>query len=238
MSDRGKKHEGSETVFNVIRKFVKKEPLAQEFREKPLYYLPGSISDLEWNLHTISKAVLWLARSQTGKEIWVNLTGGPNTLNIALLVVSYLSGQFAKTYYTFTDKSEFLQPSGKKFQWVDVPTVKVLFDESHFDILKILDKKSSPLPPDEILSRLKSEAPERWKDIDSKTLSQVYLLKMQGVDFNRNDNTNSINPQGQQLLRLASKKYIGGLLLPQQQRDRPSREESGLEELSWELEHD
>jgi len=46
------------------------------------------------------------------KEIWVNMTAGPNTINLSLLISSVILGAAARYYYIFHPQTGLLHPEG------------------------------------------------------------------------------------------------------------------------------
>lgn len=235
-SNKGKKEEGQHVV-EVIRKFVTKELKNMPFREYPLWICLGDKTDIYKNLTNLSKALLCIAGGKTGKEIWVNLTGGTNILNFAILIIANLTGIFSRIYYTFVpdDYQCFLQPvSESEFTWQAFPIFKAELEKKDYHILKIL-KEKGPLQVDKLYSHLKSQCASLFKDLDPDELRQRHLLKLRGrqfLQFDENKNENTITESGEQFLSFLEDENFSDLVFGPERR--LSEEESGLIKWDWE----
>jgi hypothetical protein len=91
------------------------------------------------------------------KEVWLNITGGMNTMTATAIFTAFCGGTVAKIYYTYMPSKYlvFLQPCLDEFNFYELPVIKSDLDEAYFRILELLS--SSELPEAELRSRLKAE---------------------------------------------------------------------------------
>jgi hypothetical protein len=129
---------------------------------------------------------------EVGKEIWTNLTGGTNIVNLALQLAAALLTGPARLYYIrsaddpprclrHTTPPKDLGTERDHF-WIDIPVIYLRLDDATRTILDVLDEAKAPLNDDSLLSRLRNH-PVIWsefhdKDIDA--LRRDYLLPMAG----------------------------------------------------------
>lgn len=109
---------------------------------------------------------------KTGKEVWVNLTAGDNTLNLVLHTVASLTGTVGRLYCINVSGEQERQLThpvanqciGTKTDtfWVDLPFIAVQDNELRAATLRILEENGS-LDDTMLLDRLKSS---QWKIID------------------------------------------------------------------------
>ncbi len=208
-SNQGKKI-NSGNVIDVVTSFIEKEFGEILKKEKgKVYYCEASTSDLEKNLRNISKVVLSLSPSgKTGKNIWMNVTGGTNVMNISMLLASFLSGLISRTYYTFVPKehNEMLRPVNEENFWIDIPSIKIGFDENYYEILKILGNEW--LNQIELLNRLKGSN-NYFNGVSEDVFKREFLNKMdsQGL-IKRDGNKNKLSGAGEKILDLLEDSHM------------------------------
>lgn len=128
-----------------------------------------------------------------GKEVWINLTGGTNIVNLALQLAAALLGGSSRLYYLLSDDPRCLRHTVPRSDlgterdrfWVDIPVLRLRLDVAASAILEILEQQEHPIPDDELLSRLKSHAvagSEFWQ-IGLTTFRHAYLLPMSGQEL-------------------------------------------------------
>lgn len=127
---------------------------------------------------------------EVGKEIWINLTGGTNVLNLALQLAAALLGGPARLYYLLSDDDRCLHHTTPKRDlgterdrfWVEIPVIYLRLDDRTRAILEVLEEAGEALRDDDLLSRLKSH-PDFWAEFQALGLSEFrrdYMLPMAG----------------------------------------------------------
>jgi hypothetical protein len=112
--------------------------------------------------------------------------------------VALLSGLVSKVYYTFVpeDETDYLQPAGGNFKFVEVPLIKTSFDESHYALLNVLSD-SNWTDSEELLSFLKSEHNDYFKEVSRERLEKEFLTQLDGRGLER-----EALPNGQKTYRV------------------------------------
>ena len=241
------------SVVQCIRQFVTKE-YPSFCKDSEFYFLRLVLDDPWENLRRLAKACAYIAYGQTGKELWVNLTGGHNVIQTSMSLFCQLCGEASRVYYTFvpynldgigTEITRFLQPVGEsesEFRWIDIPILPTAVDKKWQSILEELRKAGYSITADELLGRLK-QSHEEFRAMDVRTLKQQYLLKMRGqfVTYNKETDRNGLAPAGKRLLELFEDELLFYMLTaePKDRREiirdvRPqTAEEAGLIRLEW-----
>lgn len=148
-----------------------------------IYWCEVFAQDYEKSFRSIAEVLLTrLAK----KLMWLNLTGGTNIMNAALLQAAFLSGLVGQAYYVFVEKSylNYLQPAGKgKFSWHPIPLIKTAFDESYHAVLLCLQiLEQEWVSSVDLLSFLKADESygRYFKDMELPRFEQDLLKKMEG----------------------------------------------------------
>jgi hypothetical protein len=125
-----------------------------------------------------------------GKEIWCNLTGGANTINLALLSVAQLTGKFTKQYMLsqHDDYKKHIKVPPKitvrpqKDGYFNLlPFVTMSYDTTgFFEVLNMLKEISSPIKTEELFYRLRQK--EAFK-IDLEHFIKHFMVKMWGLGY-------------------------------------------------------
>jgi len=149
-------------TFEVVLDFIRAEfqEMLRAERGK-VYWLEASYHDPEFNLNQAVRAFCALSPpGTTGREIWVNLTGGSNVMNIAALLTTVMSGVTGRAYYTYTRDIRLLRPADEADFWYDIPVLKVNFDRDYEAILRVLEEQEDWIERSELFKRVKQR---RWQ---------------------------------------------------------------------------
>ncbi len=105
-----------------------------------------------------------------GKEMWANLTGGNNVINLALELAAILSGDIARLYYVQAENEaaeKCVRYTAEEGYWVDLPVMPLALGRVSLAVL-------------DLLSQQKLAA----KDLHGKLLShETYWNLVQGVEL-------------------------------------------------------
>lgn len=212
-----KSFDKQEKVFEVIEEFYQREikpsmlkprkakpgennpPPAVYWCEAFADFSDDAGSDYERSLRSAAEVlVLHLSKPETtGKQVWINLTGGTNVMNAALLQVAYLSGLVARLYYTFAPRGEtqFLQPASDYFKYVEVPLLKTAPDEAHLAVLEALATFAGEwVDSQTLLDFLKPyyakefpDAPGYFQTVTIEAFRREFLNKLDGRGLERRE---------------------------------------------------
>ena len=99
---------------------------------------------------------------KVGKEVWINLTGGTNVVNMALQLAAALLGRPARLYYVLSDDIRCLRHTvpiddigtGRDRFWVEIPAIYLRLDPTTAALLETLEQHCSAIADDELLGRL------------------------------------------------------------------------------------
>lgn len=143
-----------------------------------------------------------------GKEIWCNLTGGTNSISLALTSMVQLTSRSTVQYLISqrNDYREFVQvpptisinPNRDNY-FNTLPFIKTAIDTvGLFSILMDLEKK--PMKSKELYSRFQQEHP--LSTIDESIFVKTYLLKLYGLSYieRDEDENNTITDVGEYFL--------------------------------------
>jgi len=117
------------SCWQIIKDFIRREQqVAGMLRNCQFLLLEADLKNVNEN---VRRLVYFLAHTSVGsfggrgKEIWVNLTGGTNVINISLLIFASLGHAVSTAYYTFVENHEtaLLRPGGT-FEWMFVPLLR------------------------------------------------------------------------------------------------------------------
>jgi len=161
--------------------------LAGGRREFDVYWCDVDRSDLGTTFERVAR-VLFAAKppDKLGKEVWVNLTGGSNVVNMALQLATALSGAPARLYYLQADDIRLARPalplvdlgSLRDRFWVELPIVYLAFDAAHRQVLETLQTLSGPVAETELLARLKQGS--SFSEMDQQALRRELLVPLRG----------------------------------------------------------
>jgi len=199
-------------TFEVVRRFISKEfqEMLGEERGK-VYWLEADYRTLDFNLHQVARAFCVLSPpSTTGREIWVNLTGGSNVMNIATLLVTAMSGVTGRAYYTYTRDIRLLRPADESDFWCEIPVLKVNFDRDYEAILRVLKEKGGWVDSNELFACVKQHRPQFRGTKGS--FAPDYLNKLDGWLIERLNDRNRLSPAGQHFLELVDDDLMRALI--------------------------
>lgn len=214
-------------VSSVNSLEIVKDFLRQEFEDVDIHVYFVNINDFEDCFKIIAQALLkFHPRGKTGKHIWVNLTGGTNILNAALMQVVYLSGLIPVMYYTFIADwqrdSKCLNPFSKnetEFYFRKLDVFKTSFDVRFRCILEELYRLSEFTSDKELLNRLKGYRPDLFMEMDIKIFRRDYLNIMDGWCLERKRDSIRVNENGKNLLNRIRSPLFSALVGKEWSRD-------------------
>ncbi len=134
-----------------------------------------------------------------GKEMWINLTGGNNVINLALELAATLSGQVARMYYVQAEDEvaeKCVRFTAEDGYWVELPIFPLAFEKLSWAIIKLLG--SSTLPLDDLYSRLRNEYWDLSRGLDSaEALRREHLAPLwkQGIVVEVRPGVYALGPQ-------------------------------------------
>lgn len=212
-----KGNNNSENVIDIILEFIRSELGVMLNSERGnVFYCQASANKVEDNLKALARAILYLSPpGKTGREIWMNVTGGTNIMNISVLLAACLSGLVARIYYTFVPREDqkFLCPTAR-FEWIDLPCIKIGFDEEYYEVLEILRDIDTYLSATQLLGRLKSLESQYFQNMPLQTFIREFLNKLDGQGLiERKNETNKLSWTGKKLLDLLDEELIRDLVL-------------------------
>ena len=205
--------QGNLNTFEIVRRFIRKEfrQMLEEERGK-VYWLEANYWDLEFNLRQVARAFYALSPPRTtGREIWVNLTGGSNVMNIATLLVTIMSGITGRAYYTYTRDPRLLRPAKEDDFWYDIPVLKVDFDRDYEAILRVLKEQGDWVEAKELFDRVQQRRLGEFRGT-KETFASDYLNKLDGWLIEREGNRNRLSQAGHRFLKLIDDKIIRALI--------------------------
>jgi len=211
---------GNLATFEIVRRFISDEFRAMLSQEQgKVCWLKASYHNLDFNLRQVVRGFCALSPpGATGREIWVNLTGGSNVMNIAVLLTTVMSGVTGRAYYTYTRDIRLLRPAHEADFWYDIPVLKVNFDRDYEAILRVLEEQGDWVEASDLFSRVKQRRPQFRATKES--FAPDYLNKLDGWLIERQDNRNRLSPAGQRFLELIEDDWVRALIYKEQLRPR------------------
>jgi hypothetical protein len=219
--DKGKERplgdqKGNLITFQVVIDFIReefKEMLAEE-RGK-VYWLEAKYYDLDFNLNQVIRGFCALSPpGVTGREIWVNLTGGSNPMNIGALLATVMSGVTGRAYYTYTQDIRLLRPVSEANFWYDLPVLKVNFDRDYEAVLQVLNEQHDWVEASKLFSHVKQRRPQFRATKGS--FAPDYLKKLDGWLIERDNDRNRLSPAGRRFLELIENDLTRALIYKEQ----------------------
>jgi hypothetical protein len=218
--EKGRESKGP--IFETVCNFIDQE-FGERLKEEKgkIYFCESKLNDVKKNIVNAAKAVLELSpRGRTGKNIWMNITGGNNLITASLILTSFLSGLVGRIYYTFIphNKTKYLRPtSTATFQWIDIPVLKIGFDEKYYEILRTL-RDADWIRDEKLHNILKQKGFYRGLSIDFFRREILNKLHGQGIIEKRN-NQNKLSEFGRNLVEFAGLDILKALATPGERRD-------------------
>ncbi len=156
------------TVSNkvILREVIKEKlkaiakPACKGREELPVYWITVDRYDLEDCVRKVSRILTLLSEMKggQGKEIWINLTGGNNLINLSLQITSSLLGKVGRYYY-ISAKNDFEEKcilyTKEQDYWIDIPSFNTTINLLTTEIMSIITEAKT-IKAHEIHSRLLS----------------------------------------------------------------------------------
>ncbi|MGH9824603.1 MAG: hypothetical protein ACREDR_15300 [Blastocatellia bacterium] len=176
-----------ENAVSIVLDFIRKEIAGTDYKPK-VHWCEAFANDYKKSFRSAAEAmVLYLSKPErTGKNVWINITGGTNIMNVALMQVALLSGLASQVYYAFVPESNtsYLQPVDDGFALTRIPLVKTSFDDADYVLLQELGPANC-ISGDELLSRLKSKWPQIFSTVTPERFRKEFLNKLDGRGIER-----------------------------------------------------
>lgn len=116
-----------------------------------------------------------------GKEMWANLTGGNNVINLALELAAILSGDIARLYYVQAENEaaeKCVRYTAEDGYWVDLPVMPLALGRLRQTIIQVLND-NGPISLEDLYSYLRSEYWDLSQGLTSEeTLRNEYLAPL------------------------------------------------------------
>jgi hypothetical protein len=167
-------------------------PLAGGRTHGELFWCEIDRRDIGATFNRVAQVVMALARvGGQGKEMWANLTGGNNVVNLALELAASLSGVVARLYYVQAenqDAEKCVRHTGEQGYWVDLPLMPLALSRVSQATLDLLESHGA-LGLSELHGRLcqhETYSGLVW-NLSKEGLLENYLRPMwkQGLVFSR-----------------------------------------------------
>jgi hypothetical protein len=186
-----------EAMAKVLQQFLPGElrRVAASRQQLPVYWCDIDRTNPYLTFERIAYVLRTLGLpNKTGKEVWINLTGGNNVVNLALQLAASLLGRAARLYYLLSAQTQclrhttpkaFLGSKEKDHFWVDIPIVYLQLDEMRRSILDILENANDSMNDTELLTQLKTHntAWLSFSDMSLDTLRRDYLNGLAGQNL-------------------------------------------------------
>jgi len=116
-----------------------------------------------------------------GKEMWANLTGGNNVINLALELAAILSGDVARLYYVQAENEaaeKCVRYTAEDGYWVDLPVMPLALGRLRQTIIQVLND-NGPISLEDLYSYLQSKYWNLSQGLTSEeTLRNEYLAPL------------------------------------------------------------
>ncbi len=190
----GDRKEGA-PMKEVLARYLPRE-LSQICGGRPtctIFWCKVNRRDIRTTYERVARTVAALARvGERGKEMWVNLTGGNNVINLSLELAATLSGRVSRLYYVQAHDQQAekcLRYTAEDGYWVEIPIMPLAIPRAYGAILRVLQEHGE-LPGDELWSRvvnqpewiplLSSVKPEDFRNEYLDVLWKVGMVEGEG----------------------------------------------------------
>jgi len=116
-----------------------------------------------------------------GKEMWANLTGGNNVINLALELAATLSGNVSRLYYVQAENEaaeKCVRYTAEEDYWVDLPVMPLALGRLRQTIIQVLND-NGPISLEDLYSYLQNKYWDLSRGLTSKeTLRNEYLAPL------------------------------------------------------------
>lgn len=177
--------EVSRPMQEALRQLLRKEwPMVSSGRQAgTIFWCEVDRRDIRATYARIVQVVAALAGvGGQGKEMWANLTGGNNVINLALELAATLSGDVARLYYVQAENptaEKCVRFTAENGYWVDLPVMPLALGRLSHAILELLNRKG-PISTKELYSQLFTDE-AYWsliQGISPETFQEIYLTPM------------------------------------------------------------
>ncbi|HXF69769.1 MAG TPA: DUF6293 family protein [Thermoflexus sp.] len=172
------------SMRKILRDLLRQEwpAICTDRRSGTVFWCEVDRRDIRITYRRIVQVIAALAGAGgQGKEIWINLTGGNNVINAALMLAAALSGDVARIYYVQAEDEvaeKCVRFTAEDGYWVELPVMPLSFDLLQRAIIDLLEAHG-PLSLRDLHSRLQSEYWHLSQELTSKeTLRRVYLAPL------------------------------------------------------------
>lgn len=163
----------------------------------------------------VKVAYRFSAPGKQGKEIWCNLTGGTNSIGLALISMARWTGISTK-HYLISQRKEYqkevtvpphisIKPN-KDGYFNIVPFVKTAIDTANFyEILFELESLNRSIKTQELFHRLQAKN-LYFQNLTFDTFKRQYMLKIHGLGY-----TDYIAESDENIINMAGKQFVNEL---------------------------
>jgi hypothetical protein len=179
----------------VLRELLRREwPTISGGRKKGTIFWCGvDRRDIRTTYERVIRVVAALAGvGGQGKEMWANLTGGNNVINLALELAATLSGDIARLYYVQAeneDAEKCVRYTAEEGYWVDLPVMPLALSRLSQAIIDLLIEFGA-IALDNLYSILRNDYWDLCRGLtSSEVLREEYLAPLwkQGLIAETND---------------------------------------------------
>jgi len=173
-----------ELMKEILRDLLRREwPSISGGRKKgTIFWCKVDRRDIRTTYERVIHVVAALASvGGQGKEMWANLTGGNNVINLALELAAILSGDIARLYYVQAENEaaeKCVRYTAEDGYWVDLPVMPLALGRLRQTIMQVLND-NGPISLEDLYSYLRSEYWDLSQGLTSKeTLRNEYLAPL------------------------------------------------------------
>jgi hypothetical protein len=177
---------GAESLPRALKRWLRKvwPPIAHGRKSVKLYWAEVDRTDL---LGTFQRGAQIISAAKSsgglGKELWINLTGGNNVINLALQFAAALTGSPARFYYVQAENQaaeKCIRYTREDSYWVDLPLLPVRVDEP----MRRLVERVVSVGPTAVNSLFTQTTQELWQHFQEvNSLDQFRRLFLQPLVF-------------------------------------------------------
>ena len=168
----------------VLRELLRREwPAISGGRKKgAIFCCRVDRRDISTTYERVVRVVAALASvGGQGKEMWANLTGGNNVINLALELAATLSGDIARLYYVQAENEaaeKCVRYTAENSYWVDLPVMPLALGRLRQTIIQVLND-NGPISLEDLYSYLQNKYWDLSRGLTSKeTLRNEYLAPL------------------------------------------------------------
>ena len=173
-----------ELMKEILRDLLRREwPAISGGRKKgTIFWCKVDRRDIRTTYERVIHVVAALASvGGQGKEMWANLTGGNNVINLALELAAILSGDIARLYYVQAENEaaeKCVRYTAEDGYWVDLPVMPLALGRLRQTIIQVLND-NGPISLEDLYSYLQSKYWDLSQGLTSEeTLRNEYLAPL------------------------------------------------------------